>query len=441
MDFSAGLEVTPRLGMMTATPALVAYATILALPGADLEQTVERELTENPALVRDDAPACGGCGLPAGGPCPYCGHETGQLRAFGLHPAHVPSAGAGPAASVAWADALLADLRIALSARDAGLAAMVVASLDEHGYLTEDIRELARMAGTGPARAEHVVATLREIGPPGVGARDLRDCLLIQIDRRAAQGTSQPLARVIIANHLESLARGSTAAIARRLGADEAEVAEAREFIRRELLPRPDIHGCSTPDSTPPVVIQPDVAVVRPPGRPDGFRVDILEEHRILLRVDPLYRQVAAGDHQVAGWVRGADFFLARLRERWSTMRRITEYLLERQPGLAEGEPARDRHMTRSEAAADLGLNPSTVSRATAGKYVMLPSRRVLPFGTFFDSSRAVCECLETILAAEDRPLTDSELCQRLEEAGHKVARRTVTKYRRRLQVLPSTYR
>ena len=161
----------------------------------------------------------------------------------------------------------------------------------------------------------------------------------------------------------------------------------------------------------------------------------------MLLRVDPLYRQVARSDIQVAEWVGRGEFFLARLRERWSTLRRITEYLLEQQPGLVSGEPAMDRHLTRVEAAADLRLNPSTVSRAMAGKYVMLPSRQVLSFATFFDGSRAVCARLEAILAAEDRPLTDSELCKRLESAGHTVARRTVAKYRRRLRVLPSTYR
>jgi len=181
--------------------------------------------------------------------------------------------------------------------------------------------------------------------------------------------------------------------------------------------------------------------VVRSAARERAFRIDVLEELRMVLRVDPLHRQVARADHQVAEWVKRGDFFLARLRERWSTMRHITEYLLEQQPGLVAGEPAADRHVTRAEAAVDLGLNPSTVSRATAGKYVMLPSRQVLPFAAFFDGSRVVCASLEAILAAEERPLTDSELCTRLERAGHSVARRTVAKYRSRLHVLPSVYR
>ena len=440
MQLSLGAKMTPQLGM-TATPALVAYATMLALPGAQLEQAVARELSENPALIQDQVDTCGGCGLPASKPCPYCGPEAGRFRNQGRRDAREPSLGSGPVASVAWADALLSDLRLALPARHAKIAAVVVASLDDRGYLTEDVPELSRMAGTDPVQTEHVVATLREIGPPGIGARDLRDCLLIQIDRQAAQGITHPLARAIIAHHLDSLARGATGTIARRLGVAEAEVTMAREFIRRELYPRPDLHGGSVQDDQPAAGVQPDVAVVRPPDRQSGFRVDILEELRIVLRVDPLHRQVASADHQVAEWVKRGDFFLARLRERWSTMRRITEYLLELQPGLMAGEPAADRHVTRAEVAVNLGLNPSTVSRATAEKYVMLPSRRVLPFAAFFDGSRAACAHIEAILAAEERPLTDAELCTRLERAGHSVARRTVAKYRRRLQVLPSAYR
>jgi RNA polymerase sigma-54 factor len=269
MQLSVGVEMAAELGM-AATPALVAYATMLALPGAELEQAVVRELSENPALVQDEVHTCGGCGLPGGRPCAYCGREVGRSRIPGARDTRDPSFGAGPVVGVAWADTLLADLRLALPAHHAKIAAVVVASLDDRGYLTEDIPELALMAGTDSVQAEHVVATLRETGPAGVGARDLRDCLLIQIDRRAAQGITHPLARAIVADHLESLARGATRTIARRLGVAEAEVAMALEFIRRELYPRPDLHGGSVPDDKAVAGIQPDVAVVRPSGRESG---------------------------------------------------------------------------------------------------------------------------------------------------------------------------
>jgi sigma-54-like protein len=84
-QLSVGVEMTPKFGM-AATPALVAYATMLALPGAELEQAVARELSENPALVQEEVDACGGCGLPGDRPCPYCGREVGRFRIPGRRP-------------------------------------------------------------------------------------------------------------------------------------------------------------------------------------------------------------------------------------------------------------------------------------------------------------------------------------------------------------------
>lgn len=95
MQLSVGVEMTPELGM-AATPALVAYATMLALPGAEPEQTVTRELSENPALVHDEVDTCGGCGLPASKPCAYCGREVGRFRIPGPRDMREPSFGAGP---------------------------------------------------------------------------------------------------------------------------------------------------------------------------------------------------------------------------------------------------------------------------------------------------------------------------------------------------------
>jgi RNA polymerase sigma-54 factor len=445
MAFSTGLDLVPEVGMIP-TPALVAYAKLLALPGAELEQTVTDELAQNPALIRDETHVCGTCGIPAAPPCPHCAEQVGPRRMpLALDPRGVAQA-AGPVARTSWAEALLRDLRLIVAAGDTRIAASVVASLDERGYLTENVPELARIAGAEVAAVERVVRILREIGPPGVGARDLRDCLLLQLDRLTAKGVADPVARAVVADHLEALARGATGSIARELGVPTERVADARAFIRRELLPRPAIDG--EPDTDRPAVIpvRPDVAVRRSADRPGSFHVDVLEEHRLLLRVDPDFRRVARTDVNVADLVRRGDFFLARLRERWSTMRRITEYVAGRRPDLVSGEPVSGepvsgQRLTRAEVAVGLGLNPSTVSRATADRYVLLPSRDVVPYAAFFDGSRDIRSKLKDIIAAESRPLSDTELCERLQRAGHHVARRTVAKYRSRLRVLPSTYR
>lgn len=437
MPFNPGLDLVPELGMMP-TPALVAYARMLALPGVELEQTVARELADNPALVLDELPACGGCGLPAKPPCPYC--SAGPARSPMSRPAR-PDGSPQAAAHVSWAEAVLRDLRLVLPDRDAAVAAVVVGSLDDRGYLTEPTAELALMARADVATVERVVTALRDTGPPGVGTRDLRDCLLQQIDRLAAQGITSPVARAVVSDHLEALARGATASIGRQLGVRAEDVADARAFIRRELIPRPAVQAEGAQDEMAVAAVRPDLAVAEQAGRPGTFRVDVLEERRLSLRVDPSFRRIARVDSTMSALVSRGDFFLARLRERWATMRRITEYVVAQRADLVTGEPADGKRLTRADVATGLGLNPSTVSRATAGRYVLLPSRRVLPYDAFFDGSLGLRGQLQAIIAAENRPLSDAELCERLRRCGHQVARRTVTKYRSRLHVLPSTYR
>ena len=440
MTVTAGLELMPDFGMVP-TPALVAYATVLALPGAELEQTVAGELAQNPALIQDEARVCGSCGMPADPPCPYCLAGAARTEAT---PARDPAGwplGAGPAAPVSWADAVLRDLRLAVASRDCSIAEAVVASLDDRGYLTARPPELARSSGADVTAVERVVAILRETGPSGVGAYDLRDSLLLQLDRRAIQGVTHPVARAVVADHLDALARGATASIARQLDVPAEQVSDAREFIRRELLPRPDVRGEPGGNDPAIVPVRPDVAVAAAADRPAGFRVEVLEEQRLALRVDPQFRRLARGNAAMSELVRKGDFFLARLRERWSTMRRITEHVVDRRPDLVRGQPATGKRLTRADVAASLGLHPSTVSRATAGRYVLLPSRRVLPFTAFFDGSLGVRSRLQDIIATEARPLSDTELCDRLQRAGYRVARRTVAKYRSQLRVLPSTQR
>ena len=440
MGVTAGLELVPEFGMVP-TPALVAYAKLLALPGAELEQTVAGELAQNPALVQDEVPACEACGMPADPPCPYCVASAGRAEAPRTRDTATWATDAGPAAFVSWPEAVLRDLRLVVAGRDCPVAEAVVASLDGRGYLTARPPELAHSTHFDLTAVERVVRILRETGPAGVGAYDLRDSLLLQIDRLAARGVTHPVARAVVADHLGALARGATASIARRLGVPAADVSDAREFIRRELLPRPDTRGEPGHTDRDIVPVRPDVAVAAAPDRPEMFRVDVLEEQRLALRVDPQFRCLARGNAAMSELVSKGDFFLARLRERWSTMRRITEHVVERRPDLVRGKPVTGKRLTRADVAAGLGLHPSTISRATAGRYVLLPSRRILPFTSFFDGSLGVRSRLQDIIAAEAKPLSDTELCDQLQRAGYCVARRTVAKYRGQLRVLPSTQR
>ena len=203
---SPSLDLTPQQRMLP-TAALVAYAALLALPGAELEQAVAAELDDNPALVMDEATTCTTCGMPGGMRCADCrarARQPGDTETC-LSPGGT-SAG-NLASRTSWPEIVLRDLRLLLPARDAGIAAAVVASLDDRGYLTEGACVLAGVAGSDVTSVERVIRTLRETGPAGIGARDLRDCLLLQMDRLAAEGVTNPVARTVIADHLAALAR------------------------------------------------------------------------------------------------------------------------------------------------------------------------------------------------------------------------------------------
>jgi DNA-directed RNA polymerase specialized sigma54-like protein len=169
---SPSLDLTPQQHMLP-TAALVAYAALLALPGAELEQAVTAELDDNPALVMDEVTTCATCGMPGGMRCADCGERA--RRAGHTETGRSPE-GAGVrnlATRTSWPEIVLTDLRLLLPARDATIAAAVVASLDDRGYLTEAASAVAAVAGADVTSVERAVRTLRETGPAGVGARDL----------------------------------------------------------------------------------------------------------------------------------------------------------------------------------------------------------------------------------------------------------------------------
>ncbi len=182
-------------------------------------------------------------------------------------------------------------------------------------------------------------------------------------------------------------------------------------------------------------------------GQPGHYAVDLAEAIRCAVRVDPAWRlaadaAMAGGDGSpVPALVRRADAFLARLERRWNTLRRIGTCLVERQRDFIQHGPASMTALTRADIARALCLSESTVSRAVAGKFALLPTGRVMPVADFFDCSLQVRTELATIITSEERPLSDSELAGLLRRRGYDVARRTVAKYRDRLGILPAGLR
>ena len=145
-------------------------------------------------------------------------------------------------------------------------------------------------------------------------------------------------------------------------------------------------------------------------------------------------------DH-IRRYVNRSKLFISNINQRRETMRRITECLIQVQEDYIRNGVRHLRPLTRAQVAQYLGIHESTVSRATASKYVMLPSKTVIPFSDFFSASLSAKDVIKEIITKEARPITDKEIVTRLRDQGIRVARRTVTKYRNQLGILPSTFR
>ena len=441
-----GLHLTattvPVLAMQP-TAGLVAFAELLALAAPDLEARVEVEVAANPALDCDRVGACPVCGgREAACRCPSLSRPTeGRGRP-----------GGGPdllellACRRTLAERLLADLRPSLTGADQRIAEYLAGSLDQRGRLGETSGDAAAALGVPLANVERVLTHMRRLGPPGIAARDGRECLLLQLDHWETEHPPEHLVRRILEDHLEALAAGRLGAIARSTGAQQADVQAAGEFIRARLRPYPVEQAepedlVAGPADSPSVL--PDVLIVEPPEPAGRFRVHVVESRRLGVMVNPLYEELAGagfaapdGVRDHARWhVRRARAFLGRLEQRRRTLQVVSECVVERQEGFLRGGPAQLEPLTRAEVASEVGLHESTVSRAVAGKHAQLTSGRVMPLSGFFDGSLAVRELLRRLIAAEGRPRSDAALAKALAAEGHPVARRTVAKYRAQLAI------
>ncbi|MEN9933447.1 MAG: hypothetical protein RLZZ387_26 [Chloroflexota bacterium] len=455
MDMLASADMLPQQ-QMKASPALIALNNMLVLSSIELQQLVSRELEENPALDQTEAAEqiCVTCGRPlSGNLCVYCLHEDDRLReARRTDVSGAPDDEFDPliavAAPVSLHESMRRDMHISLPEADHLIADYLVGCLDDQGYLDGTVEEIADSLGTDVEHVERVLRRLQDLGPPGVGARNVQECLLLQIERLERAGVSNPHVAQIIAGHWNDLGEHRYSDIARALGISYDDVVGVRDFLRQYLRPFPLDNGDAAGNSTP--VILPDVIIHEDGGK---LLVEVVESRQFALCLNPFYQSlsqaVSTGQQEVTDaerqhmqtYISRARLFLTNLRQRRETIRRITEYLVERQEkflrhGVRQLEP-----LTRAEVAAALGVHESTVSRATANKYVQLPNRALIPFSTFFHASLSVKDLIQELIAKETTPLTDEQIVSILRESGYELARRTVAKYRGQLGILPSHLR
>jgi RNA polymerase sigma-54 factor len=464
-DFSA--NQTQRV-----SPRLVAANYILELSSQELQQQISTELSENPALELVETPTCRVCGTELQGSiCPRCiqrqkssstvygpeGHtsaydDPGEGRSRGLDDEEFDPL-TRVASEQTLAEKLLMDMGAALPDEDMPIAEYLVGSLDEKGYLSVKVDDVAYELDVAVDKVRAVLHVLQAQEPVGIGARNLRECLSIQIAHLEERGLSQPHALEIVTQYLSELGEHKFGRIAHDLKVSQQVVSDVWEFVKTKLNPHP-AHGFSPTNSsdrdTRAMYIIPDVVISK---GPEEFEVEVVESRRFQLRVNPMYTRLSAElqrssaamnpdeKRHVQQYVGRAKLFIANINQRRQTLFNITRCLVDQQREYLDHGVRHLRPLSRAAVAVELGVHESTVSRATAQKYVMLPNGEVIPYAHFFTPSLSVKDIMKEVIEKEGKPLTDSEIVQRLGKEGIHIARRTVAKYRMQLAILPSSLR
>jgi RNA polymerase sigma-54 factor len=455
------------------SPRLVAANYILELSSQELQQQIATELNDNPALELVEIPTCRVCGTELQGSiCPRCiQRQKGSSstaygpdgRGYGYDDGG-EARNRGPddedfdpltrvASEQTLAERLLMEMGAALPEEDMPIAEYLVGSLDEKGYLSIKLEEVAYELDVALDKVRAVLRVLQAQEPVGIGARNLRECLAIQITHLEEHGLSHPHARDIVTQFLTELGEHKFGRIAHELRISQQEVADVWEFVKTKLNPHP-AHGFSPTNSsdrdTRAMYIIPDVVISQ---GPDDFEVEVVESRRFVLRVNPMYTRLSADLHRSSGsmnpdekrhvqqYVGRAKLFIANINQRRQTLFNITRCLVDQQREFLERGVRHLRPLSRAAVAQQLGVHESTVSRATASKYVMLPNGEVIPYAHFFMPSLSVKDIMKEVIEKEGKPLTDSEIVERLKDRGIHIARRTVAKYRMQLAILPSSLR
>ena len=451
---------------------LIAANEVLALSSAELQRFIQEEQMSNPALEVEERPVCPGCGRALHDQqCPSCQRYTSRAESDTADPPLLDEGVLWPAgmssgnaeewvdpltfvpAHVDWKEQLQLQMRLQLPAQDAPLIEYLVGSLDDEGYLGCTLEEVAQLFAVPLPRVQSVLDVLQAEEPAGIGARTVQECLLLQLQRLEADDAQQAVVAQIIDDHLTLLGQSKYREMAHHLGISRQRVEEATALIksRLTLFPLRGYLGPELQTGAPPTsTLLPDVIISRRAAEEGGgYEVEIAEAERFGLTINTAYLQAArelrgaqdeAAQH-VRAYLTRTRLFMSNIQRRWETLASITYALIELQPDFLTQGKAGLRPLTRADVAERLGIHPSTVSRATADKYLLLPNAEVVPFSLFFEANMSVKEALKEMVRQETRPLSDQQVTDLLNARGIPVARRTVAKYREQLGLRPSTLR
>jgi RNA polymerase sigma-54 factor len=459
------------------TPALQQAIALLQKNRADLIETIREEMEENPALDAEESgailpregadrerPEGGGEASTEGdGEAPA---EVSDFEAYfrsrlsDFEPSRAREGADTPPpyeeflhAETTLADHLTWQLNVsAPTPRLRKLGAFLIGHLNEEGYLAVPFEEVAALAGVmneeEHRETEEALRLVQSMDPAGVGARNLEECLLLQIEALGLKGT---LVEALVREHLPQVEAQRWEDIAGARNVSKEEVLEAYDSLRH-LHPKPGLQFSSSRS----VTVVPDAYVRKVKG---GYEITLNDEGLPKLRVNPAYERMLAGktEEDVQGFLREkmrrAEWLIRSIYQRQRTIQRVVESIVRRQRDFLEHGPAFLKPLTLRDTAEDVGLHPSTVSRVVQGKHIQTP-RGLFDLRFFFHaplssnggeafSSVQVKEAIRKIVEGEEaeKALSDARLTERLKELGFHVARRTVAKYRDQMGMSSSSQR
>jgi len=456
MEMKMNLQLRQRQQLVM-TPRLQQALKLLQLPTLELEQVLKNEVQANPLLEieeedeeqdraqreRSEEPQAGNLDnwedvFNDGFDMQYQEKEELPEDFVERVPVHRQSAG----------DKLQRQLRMVTS--DAELLRVgeyIIGSLDDRGFLTIGLDEIQNVFGVSEARAREALILVQTLEPPGIAARDLPECLLLQL---AARGMADSLVARIIRDHFKELMQRKYQEIARKLKLGVEDVQEAARDIG-ELDPKPGLEL----SSEEPHYIIPDLVVEEVDGE---YVIYLNDRHLPRLRIADSYKDYLRKANKdtkdyVQGKLNQAQWLIRTVEQRRATMVKVMAAIIEEQRDFFEKGPQALRPLTLQQVASKIGMHESTVSRVTNNKTVQTP-RGIFQLKYFFSSSlstedgeevsaKAAKSRIQEIVSKEEkkRPLSDQKIADILRQEGLMIARRTVAKYREQLGILPARLR
>jgi len=327
---------------------------------------------------------------------------------------------------------------------------LIIGSIDETGYLTISCEEIAGLVGTHDlALVEQVLSLIQGFEPTGIASRNLKECLLAQLK---SKNTDHPMAICIINDHLEDLGKKKYADIAKKIGIPLEDVKNLARFIAT-LEPRPARNYRPINDS---IYIKPDVFIVHDPA--DGYQINVNALGINRLKINSTYKNLLnradLKEHErsfILEKMESAQQFIKGVEQRGQTIRKIAEYILEKQKDFFDGNYLALAPLTLKDVAIAINRNESTISRAIKDKYIDTP-KGMFPIRFFFSqaiatadngptSAQSIKEEMRELIEDENKSgtLSDQDIQRHFETKGIHIARRTINKYRQALKI-PSSH-